>query len=61
MLGKYRLQVAYVQTREFLMVGKVRVYICETPLEAEAAGLEVHKWDSRGKHAISVVPSEAGL
>lgn len=43
------------------MVGKLRGYICEAPLEAEAAGLEVHKWDRRRKHAISVVPSEAGL
>ncbi len=56
MLGKCRLQVAYVQTRGFLMVGKLRGYICEAPLEAETAGLEVHKWDRRRKHAISVVP-----
>ncbi|KTG31812.1 hypothetical protein cypCar_00015733 [Cyprinus carpio] len=41
MLGKYRLQVAYVQTRGFLMVGKVRVYVCEAPLEDEPAGLEI--------------------
>lgn len=60
MLGKCRLQVAYVQ-RRFLVMGKVRVHASEAPLEAEPAGLEAHKWDRRCKHVISVGLSEVGL